>query len=104
MNTWSSAADPGLEAAALFTSGLFAEPGVGSEAFRRSLELLAPADPRFDRRMLPVLEIHDVGEDKCMDMDRRGRLVGVSSVTPAELAELFFGSGDLGLSLLVDWL
>jgi hypothetical protein len=66
--------------------------------------MLASVDPRFDRRMLPVLVIQVVGEDKCIDMDRRARLVGVSSVTPLELAELFFCSEDQGLSLPNDWL
>lgn len=62
---------------------------VGSDMFRLPANF-ASLDPRFDRRMLPVLEIHVVGEVKCIDIDRRARLVGVSS---AEIGELSLDSG-----------
>lgn len=62
---------------------------VGSDTFRLPANL-ASLDPRFDRRMLPLLEIQVVGDAKCIDIDRRARLVGVSS---AEIGEPSLVSG-----------
>jgi hypothetical protein len=75
------------------------EAVVGSDAFRLPARF-ASLDPRFDRRMLPVLEIQVVGEAKCIDIDRRARLVGVSSVEIGE--PLFFVSGLSSVILLPD--
>ena len=84
MNIWSNATEAS-------GSGWFekVDVAVGSDRFRFPADL-ASLDPRLVRRMLPVLEIQVVGEEKCIDIERRARLVGVSS---AELGEPSLASG-----------